>query len=263
MNWRQMAIFLGLNVVVSVAATLIVLTLWDSGRAASRAVPTAVPTSSAAALVPANNTPNTQPLAVTSVPAVLTATPRPTSYTVKPGDTLSSISRDFDVPLADLLAANNLGDGDLLTIGQKIVIPVDGAAPVPSPTPIRPRPVVTASVTTAGVTATQSIALGDAFVTIREITDGGALAQEAVILTNIGAKVNLIGWTLVDSEGRKFTFPDLTLLTEAEVKVHTTSGTNTATDLYWGQTAPRWSASGTIAYLRDPAGKLIATYRVP
>jgi len=254
MNWRQMAIFLGLNVVVSVVVTLAVLTLWDSGRAASRAVPTALPTTSAAVAVPANNATTNQAAAPTSAPVAPTATPRATSYTVKSGDTLSSISRDFDVSLADLLAANNLRDGDLLTIGQKITIPIDGATPVPSPTPIRPRPVVT---------ATQSIALGDAFVTIREITDGGSLSQEVVIFTNIGAKVNLAGWTLVDSEGRKFTFPDLTLLTNAEVKVHTTSGTNTATDLYWGQTTPRWSASGTVAYLRDPSGKLIATYRVP
>ena len=254
MNWRQMAIFLGLNVVVSVVVTLVVLTLWDSGRAASRAVPTAMPTSSAAVAVPANNATSNQATAPTGAPAVPTATPRATSYTVKSGDTLSSISRDFDVSLADLQAANNLRDGDLLTIGQKIVIPVDGTTPIPSPTPIRPRPVVT---------STQSIALGDAFVTIREITDGGSLSQELVILTNIGAKVNLAGWTRVDSEGRKFTFPDLTLLTSAEVKVHTTSGTNTATDLYWGQTTPRWGASGTVAYLRDPADKLIATYRVP
>src|SRR5512140_2745758 len=108
MNWRQMAIFLGLNIVVSVAATLIVLTLWDSGRAASRAVPTAMPTSSAAALGPSGNTTNTQPVAATTIPTVPTATPRPTSYTVRAGDTLSSISRDFDVSLADLLTANNL-----------------------------------------------------------------------------------------------------------------------------------------------------------
>lgn len=253
MNLRQMAIFLGLNVVVSIVVTLIVLNLWDAGRAASRAVPTAVPTSIAAVGSSANTT-AAQAVTSTAASAAPTSTPRPTAYVVKAGDTLSSISRFFDVPLETLLVANNLRDGDLLTIGQTLIIPLDGATPVPTPTPIRPRPVIT---------TTPSFAPGDAFVTIREITDGGSLAQETVILTNIGAKVNLVGWTLVDSEGHKFTFPDLTLLTNAEVKVRTASGANTATDLFWGQSVPRWGASGTVAYLRDPSGKLIATYRVP
>ena len=44
--------------------------------------------------------------------------------------------------------------------------------------------------------------------------------------------------------------------------VHTGKGANTPTDLYWGQAEPRW-ASGKVAYLRDPSGKLIATYQVP
>ncbi len=175
---------------------------------------------------------------------------------MKEGDTLSSIARDFGLSTDQLQAANNLVNGDLLSIGQKLIIPgADGSLPAPTPTPIRPRPAITGTA--------ESIALGDAFVTIREINNGGTLTQEQVVLTNIGAKVNLVGWTLADGEGHKFTFPDLTLLASAEVKVHTGRGTNTATDLYWGQTDARWGATGTVAYLRDPDGRLIATYRVP
>jgi hypothetical protein len=141
-------------------------------------------------------------------------------------------------------------------IGQKLIIPTGNSptplAVTPSPTPIKPRPV-----------STQSIALGDAFVTIREIVSNGRLSEEAVVLTNLGSKVNLKGWTLADGESHKYPFPDLTLLPNSEVNVHTKSGVNTATDLYWGQPEARWGATGAVAYLRDPNGKLIATYRVP
>jgi LysM repeat protein len=253
MTLRQLALFVGLNVVVSVAVTLIVLSLWDAGRAAPCAAPTPVAASQS---VPAADgaVPAALPIALT--PTLLpTAASRPAQYVVRSGDTLSSIARDFDVAVDQLLAANHLADGDLLSIGQKLVIPGSGASTVAAtPTPIRPRPVVT---------ATESVALGEAFVTIREINQGGTPGQEQVVLTNIGAKVNLVGWTMADGEGHKFTFPDLTLLANAEVKVHTARGTNSAADLYWGQAEARWGASGTVAYLRDPAGRLIATYRVP
>jgi LysM repeat protein len=249
MTLRQLALFLGLNVVVSVAVTLIVLNLWDAGRATSCTAPTPV---AASQNVP---TANGAVLSTASPTALPTAASRPAQYVVQSGDTLSSIARDFDVAVDQLLAANNLTDGDLLSIGQKLVIPGSGvSAAAATPTPIRPRPVVT---------ATESVALGDAFVTIREINSGGTLGQEQVVLTNIEAKVNLVGWTLADGEGHKFTFPDLTLLAKAEVKVHTARGANSAADLYWGQTEARWGASGTVAYLRDPTGRLIATYRVP
>lgn len=45
------------------------------------------------------------------------------TYTVKPGDTLWNISRMFNVPLEELVAANNLTDPDRLFPGQVIVIP--------------------------------------------------------------------------------------------------------------------------------------------
>ena len=254
MTLRQLALFLGLNIVVSVAVTLIVLNLWNAGRATSCTVPTPVAASQSVPAASGTALPTAIPTALTpTVPP--TAAARPTQYVVQSGDTLSSIARDFDLAVDQLLTANNLTNGDLLSIGQKLVIPGSGTSAVAAtPTPIRPRPVVT---------ATESIALGDAFVTIREINNGGTPGQEQVVLTNIEAKVNLVGWTLADGEGHKFTFPDLTLLAKAEVKVHTARGTNSAADLYWGQADARWGASGTVAYLRDPAGRLIATYRVP
>lgn len=250
MSWRRMAIFIGLNILVSASVTLLVLNLWDAGRSPARAMPTLAPTVIAVAM-PTDQVVAPTPTAVPPTPIAASRT-----YIVQAGDTLSAIARNLNIPVADLMAANHLRDGDLLSIGQTLIVPGGGGStpPVvtPSSTPIRPRPVTT-----------QSIALGDAFVTIREIVSNGQLSAEAVVLTNLGNKINLKGWTLADGEGHRFTFPDLTLLPNAEVKLHTGAGANTAIDLYWNQLVALWSGTGTVAYLRDPDGKLIATYRVP
>lgn len=264
MNWRRIAIFLGLNVLVSAATTLIVLSTWDAGRAASRPVPTLMPTVAGAALPAGTASSPTAPTATPAAPP--TETPGQRTYVVQPGDTLSSIARSFNVAVEDLRTANNLVNTDLLSIGQPLIIPSPGSVPATAAalavatstaTPVRPRPVSTATLTVTLISS------GDAFVTIKEIINPGVLTDEAVVIANLGDRVNLAGWSIADGEGNKFTFPDLTLLANAEVKVHTTNGVNTATDLYWGQTTTRWGARGTVAYLRDPQSKLIGTYRVP
>ena len=252
MTPRRWAIFVGINILVSALTTLLVLNLWDASRSAPRAV---VPT-----LVPTLNV-----VARTQVAATVASVATPTAeslrtYIVESGDTLSAIARKFNVPVGDLAAVNKLPNSDILSVGQKLVIP--GGAITPTPTLV-PIPTSTrALLPTLPISGTASTALGDAFVTIREVQSLGDLAAEQVILTNLSGQVNLDGWTMTDGEGHKFTFPNLTLLSKAEVTVHTGRGTNTATDLYWGQSEPRW-ASGKVAYLRDPSGKLIATYQVP
>ena len=46
-----------------------------------------------------------------------------TSYKVEKGDTLFSISRKYQITVAELRAANNLSDNDVLKAGQKLIIP--------------------------------------------------------------------------------------------------------------------------------------------
>ncbi|MHB0868790.1 MAG: LysM peptidoglycan-binding domain-containing protein [Chloroflexota bacterium] len=63
----------------------------------------------------------------------------PLQYTVKPGDTLSSIAANFGVRISALRSANGLGDSDLLRIGQLLSIPGGKqpaeAAPAPAEEP--------------------------------------------------------------------------------------------------------------------------------
>lgn len=59
-------------------------------------------------------------------------------YSVEPGDTLFSIAWRFRLPLADLAAWNELGDGSLILVGQRLRLapppgfPVVGQAALPS-----------------------------------------------------------------------------------------------------------------------------------
>ena len=44
-------------------------------------------------------------------------------YTIQPGDTLYRISLEFDVPLAELIEANNIENAGRIAVGEQIVIP--------------------------------------------------------------------------------------------------------------------------------------------
>lgn len=50
------------------------------------------------------------------------------TYVVQPGDSLGSIANQFELTLADLLAANGIADPNLLAVGQQLTIPAPSAA---------------------------------------------------------------------------------------------------------------------------------------
>ena len=98
---------------------------------------------------------------------------------------------------------------------------------------------------------------------IVSITGAGALASESAVIQNNGeAALLLSGWTLKDSQGSTYIFPQLTLYPGGTVQVHTSSGVDTASDLYWGRSAPVWE-SGELAALYDDQNLARAFYRVP
>lgn len=57
-----------------------------------------------------------------------------TTYTVKAGDTLSTIAAQFDVTVAAIVEANDITDPNVITVGQVLTIPTAGEA-VPPPPP--------------------------------------------------------------------------------------------------------------------------------
>lgn len=91
----------------------------------------------------------------------------------------------------------------------------------------------------------------------------GALNNEQVILQNKGTQeVTLTGWTLTDNKGAAYTFPQLTLNPGVQVRVHTTAGVDTPTDLYWDHAGAVWS-SGELVALYDTNNIVRAFYRIP
>ena len=59
----------------------------------------------------------------TSPTAATSTTAPPIAYQVKPGDTLTSIAKQFGVPAATIVAFNQLADPDHLVAGQTLLIP--------------------------------------------------------------------------------------------------------------------------------------------
>lgn len=70
---------------------------------------------------------------------------------------------------------------------------------------------------------------------------------------------SLTGWTIKDVAGHKYTFSTYTLKAYGYVKIHTGSGTNTATDRYWRSGSYIWNNDKDTAYLRNASLTLIAS----
>lgn len=100
-------------------------------------------------------------------------------------------------------------------------------------------------------------------VEIVSVIGAGTLNAEWVVVRYKGEEqINLANWELRDEDRNIFVFPQLILHTNGAVQIHTTSGTNTVIDLYWGESDPVWE-SGEEAQLYDPNGTLRAKYQVP
>jgi hypothetical protein len=64
----------------------------------------------------------------------------------------------------------------------------------------------------------------------------------------------LTGWTIRDASGHVYRFPTFTLRAGYSVTLHSGSGINTATNLYWDYGAYVWNNSGDRAILKNKAG---------
>jgi len=260
MRRRTWAIFIIVNVIVSAGVMLTILFIWERTHSpatapADRTVTAISPTLTSPAGETAVSSPSPPPLAASTSPA-------PLVYYVQEGDTLGAIAQTYGVSVEDLMAANGISDPHLLYPGQTLVIstappppPPDeaNAEPSPEPTPVDTTPV------TPLPTLTPS---GPPLIEIAQVLGSGNLAAEVVIVRNRGGAIKLEEWTLSNAEGNTFTFPAITLFTDAQVAIHSSAGNSTPGDLYWGRPSPAWTG-GTLITLRDTAGNVVDTYIVP
>jgi LysM repeat protein len=103
------------------------------------------------------------------------------TYEVKPGDTLGSIARKQGTTIAALRTANNLS-GDMLRVGQKLVIPGNAAPLSASVVQTSAAPAPTSSAPRAG-SATHSVVAGDTLGSIARTY--GVRVGEIATLNNI------------------------------------------------------------------------------
>ena len=117
-----------------------------------------------------------------------------TSYVVQKGDTLYSISRKNQITVAELRAANNLSDNDVLKAGQKIIIPeadISTAAALSSTKQQAPK--------AGGATSTYTVQKGDTLYGIAR--KNGMKVPELLAINNfdddvfieIGQKIKISG----------------------------------------------------------------------
>lgn len=252
---RQEVIFIiGLNAVVSLVISLLVV--WFLGPQPGPLVTAPQPVSSTMApAAEARPLPEDAP----SGPQPSAATPGPPIHVVQAGETLFWIAQKYDVLPERIMEENNLTDPDLLSIGQELIIPTpEPEAPAEAavaqlpPTPAEPSATLTPE-------STVTPALEEFDLAITNIIARGRREAEVLVLTNSGRDVRLQGWTLSNGRGQVYTFPNLTLFSGNSVRIYTTDGRNTPSDLYWGLDSAAWGPGVEVAILKDPEGEVWAT----
>lgn len=259
MTARRMLPYILLNIVVSAVVILSLLFWWDGRQPDFVEVP--VMTSPAAVAAPIVVAPNTGNGVVVGPTEVFEEVDPlgPRTYFVQAGDTLGLISQEFDVPLQDIMTANGMSDPNLISVGQELIIPIGGlptatavvvATPDAPPTPI--------------ATVATDADSGDVQVTVSDVIAAGQLQSESVAITNLGSRpIALQDWRLEDEAGHQYAFGQVTLFGDgAAILVHTTTGVDGPTDLFWGESEALWSPGNTVS-LRDAEGTLRASFVVP
>ena len=268
MSVRRMLPFIFVNIVVSLVVVLLVLFWWDNRQV--EAEPTPQPTEDPVDMTPVVAGPTA--VAQESSGDEEAAEPAveeedgPPVHIVQAGDTLGKISELYEVPVDEIAQANEIINVNSISVGQQLIIPVGGAGTAQGedtesaaePTqalPPTPLP-------------TEPPAQGTAIVEISEVIGAGELADEAVRITNAGTRpMALQEWQLLDEEGHVYTFAAVTLYGSSEagspsILVHTETGQNGASNLYWGQEEAVWEPGETVT-LRDAEGSVQATYVIP
>ena len=129
------------------------------------------------------------------------------------------------------------------TLSETIYLPVIIAQASQTPTPT---PTLTPSPTS---TATPD---GVLFADVVNSVSDNPLDEYVSIYNHSYKTANLTGWFIRDDGEHRFDFPaNFYIGGRQTVRIWTTEGANTTTDLYWGSETEVWNDFGDCAYLRD------------
>ena len=115
----------------------------------------------------------------------------------------------------------------------------------------------TESVATDGGTPTGDALVIDTIHADAAGDDRENLNDEYVVFRNTGTEpLDLSGWTVTDAVDKTYTFSEgYTLAADATVTLHTGSGTDNATHLYWDYGSPVWNNGGDTVTVRNSDGE--------
>jgi len=84
---------------------------------------------------------------------------------------------------------------------------------------------------------------------------------EYITQSVVNSEVNLTGYNLSDEAGNSYQFPSGFILQSSEtVTIHTGTGLDNSTDLYWSKTSSIWNNDHDTAYLKNDSDHLINSY---
>ncbi|MBN1965377.1 MAG: tetratricopeptide repeat protein, partial [Anaerolineae bacterium] len=158
-------------------------------------------------------------------------------HTVESGDTVIAIAQRYGVLPGDILLANDMTEQDaaFLQVGDVLVIPVAGCMALVTPSPA-PSPSNTPfELTRVAPTVTLLPTAVNAQIVIASVSNWGDVNNEVVELSNLGDTLNLQGWTLSNTRGESFRFPEFRMQPGSLVRVYTRQGSNTPAVLFWGR----------------------------
>ncbi|WP_423747337.1 lamin tail domain-containing protein (plasmid) [Haladaptatus sp. SPP-AMP-3] len=112
----------------------------------------------------------------------------------------------------------------------------------------------------------RNVGSGGASVSISQIHEDAAgndndnLNDEYVVFENTGStSIDLSGWTVTDESGKTYTFSSLTLSPGQTVTLHSGSGSDTSSDVFWGRSTAVWNNGGDTVSVSDGSGASVAT----
>ncbi|WP_222913044.1 lamin tail domain-containing protein [Natrinema sp. SYSU A 869] len=163
-----------------------------------------------------------------------------------------TVATQHDAPTAPL----ELRDGDPIEPGidadlqQRTVIPVHGSTAMTDGGTTDESAEPTDQVGTLSIATIHEDASAD---------ENDNLNDEYIVFENTGDQpLELGGWSVADAADHTYTFPSgFTLDPGAQVALHTGSGSDSATDLYWGSGRAIWNNSGDTVIVRDDSGTIV------
>jgi len=180
---------------------------------------------------------------------------RPVPPTPTPTDTL----RPTKLPTGRPTVRPTIGDRLAREANAPISLPMLFLPLVCRPVPPTPTPTSTATPRPPCVVVDPSCCQVDA-----PNDDHDNLTEEYVCFRNTGdSAANMTGWHVRDEDQKTYTFPTFSLAPQALVRLRTGSGTDTTTDLYWGQGRAVWNNTRDTIYLYDAGWKLVDEYSYP